>query len=417
MAGGDIDRTELHEELEKSEELSPSKEIKTDPQESIPTPSPPSPAPIITEEEIAEKASLVKEHDVLEDEIKEADKIQEDLKQELEENDGWIKILGNDSLLKKVVKPGVDNKRPLRGEICTIRLEGRLQSDQTVFESVESFTFQLGDTEVVPGLDMSIPLMSKNEVSLVKVSARFGYGAKGLPPVVPANADLEYEIELLDFEIEKELETLTVSERKSVGIQKRERGNWWYGRDEASLAIQCYRRALEFLDDVDGGIAFPDEDKEKTAVTEELRQLIDERLKTYNNMAAAQLKLKAYDAALTSVEAVLKCQPNNSKALYRKGKILTSKGDTDGALEAFRRVSELEPNTKSILQEINQLQAKRKKEREGEKMLYKRMFKGPTDSSKDDQEGKNASTKSSFSIGLIEIRKSLPAPYMYCCRC
>jgi FK506-binding protein 8 len=243
--------------------------------------------------------------------------------------------------------------------------------------------------------------MSKGEVSVVKVAARFGYGAKGLPPVVPPNVDLEYEVELLDFEVEKELESLTVTERKITGIQKRERGNWWYGREEASLAIQCYRRALEFLDDVEGGIVFPDDEKDKTAVTEELRQLMEERLKTYNNMAAAQLKLKAYDAALTSVEAVLKCQPNNSKALYRKGKILTSKEDTDGALEAFKRVSELEPNTKSILQEINQLQAKRKKEREGEKMLYKRMFKGPGSSSEDSQEGKNASTKRSFSIGMV----------------
>ena len=56
-------------------------------------------------------------------------------------------------------------------------------------------------------------------------------------------------------------------------------------------------------------------------MTNELKQLMEERLKTYNNMAAAQLKLQAYDAALTSVESVLKSQPNNSKALFRKGKV------------------------------------------------------------------------------------------------
>ena len=56
-------------------------------------------------------------------------------------------------------------------------------------------------------------------------------------------------------------------------------------------------------------------------MTNELKQLMEERLKTYNNMAAAQLKLQAYEAALTSVESVLKSQPNNSKALFRKGKV------------------------------------------------------------------------------------------------
>jgi len=30
---------------------------------------------------------------------------------------------------------------------------------------------------------------------------------------------------------------------------KRERGNFWYDRNEYNLAIQCYRRALEYLDE------------------------------------------------------------------------------------------------------------------------------------------------------------------------
>lgn len=35
--------------------------------------------------------------------------------------------------------------------------------------------------------------------------------------------------------------------------KKRERGNWWYTRGENNLAIQCYRRALDYLDEVEGG--------------------------------------------------------------------------------------------------------------------------------------------------------------------
>ena len=49
---------------------------------------------------------------------------------------------------------GQENKRPLRGEICTIRYEGRLQSNQKVFESNSSFTFQLGDAEVSISIDV-----------------------------------------------------------------------------------------------------------------------------------------------------------------------------------------------------------------------------------------------------------------------
>lgn len=53
----------------------------------------------------------------------------------------------------------------------------------------------------------------------------------------------------------------------------------------------------------------------------ELQELLEIRVKVYNNLAAAQMKISAYDAALTSVDNVLRCQPENVKALFRKGKV------------------------------------------------------------------------------------------------
>ena len=194
--------------------------------------------------------------------------------------------------------------------------------------------------------------MCQGEISSITVAPRFGYGVKGLPPLVPPNAHLLYTIEVIDFHQEKDLSTLSLTKRRDIGNRKRERGNWWYGRGEVTLAVQCYRRALEFLDEDEGGISYPktNDPEEKviyyyifqyymliyyhfkrtfktkiihlqTKFTEDLRLLFDDRLKTYNNMAAAQLKLQAYGPALTSVGAVLRCQPKNVKALFRKGKV------------------------------------------------------------------------------------------------
>ena len=50
---------------------------------------------------------------------------------------------------------------------------------------------------------------------------------------------------------------------------------------------------------------------------------MDDRLKVYNNMAAAQMKIEAYEAALKSVDNVLRCQKDNVKAIYRKSKVYT----------------------------------------------------------------------------------------------
>lgn len=45
-------------------------------------------------------------------------------------------------------------------------------------------------------------------------------------------------------------------------------------------------------------------------------------MKVYNNMAAADMKLELYDAALKCVDNVLMCQPQNVKALFRKAKVI-----------------------------------------------------------------------------------------------
>lgn len=54
-----------------------------------------------------------------------------------------------------------------------------------------------------------------------------------------------------------------------IGINrdsKRERGNFWYDRGEYNMAIQLYRRSLEYLDDTDKYVG-------ETSKMEEVRQL------------------------------------------------------------------------------------------------------------------------------------------------
>ena len=59
-------------------------------------------------------------------------------------------------------------------------------------------------------------------------------------------------------------------------------------------------------------------------------------MKVYNNLAATQMKLLAYDSAINSCDKVLKLQPNNVKALFRKGQALESKKDSGEALVYYK---------------------------------------------------------------------------------
>lgn len=94
---------------------------------------------------------------------------------------------------------------------------------------------------------------------------------------------------------------------------KRDRGNFWYNRKEMTYAIHCYRRALEYLISTNH-----DEDSHSG------NAILESRMKVKNNLTAALMKTEAYDAALENVEDVLSHQPQNLKALYRKGKKILS---------------------------------------------------------------------------------------------
>lgn len=95
-------------------------------------------------------------------------------------------------------------------------------------------------------------------------------------------------------------------------------------RGDNNTAIQCYRRALNFLDEVESGLSTSLTDEDKKPVSDaDLQAILEDRISVYNNMAAAQLKVENYDGALTSLQTVLRCQPNNLKAHFRKAKVIT----------------------------------------------------------------------------------------------
>lgn len=60
----------------------------------------------------------------------------------------WMDILGNGQLKKRVIKKGEKEAQPQRGDICTVKIVGRLD-DGSVVEEYDDMTIQIGDLEVV----------------------------------------------------------------------------------------------------------------------------------------------------------------------------------------------------------------------------------------------------------------------------
>nr|XP_027232099.1 peptidyl-prolyl cis-trans isomerase FKBP8-like [Penaeus vannamei] len=93
-------------------------------------------------------------------------------KVEEEVSEEWLDVLGSGDLKKKVIKPGVIDSRPVKGDTVTVRAAGRLDDGKEV-DVHDELTFTVGDSEVVLGLDMIVPLMDKGEMAEVYIGARY----------------------------------------------------------------------------------------------------------------------------------------------------------------------------------------------------------------------------------------------------
>lgn len=117
-----------------------------------------------------------------------------------EKSEGWMDILENGQLLKRVLEAGdTSTSRPERGCKVTIRVTTRIKSTGEVVESetydrLEAF---VGDYDVMHGLDLLLPLMHQQEVAQVVIHERFAYGSAGKEPDIPGNCTLDCEIQLL----------------------------------------------------------------------------------------------------------------------------------------------------------------------------------------------------------------------------
>ena len=61
------------------------------------------------------------------------------------------------------------------------------------------FTFNLGAGEVIKGWDMGVAGMKIGEIRRLTIPSDLGYGKRGSPPVIPPDATLVFEVELLEI--------------------------------------------------------------------------------------------------------------------------------------------------------------------------------------------------------------------------
>ncbi len=92
---------------------------------------------------------------------------------------------------------------PSKGKNVTVHYTGWLQSGRR-FDSSRTknrpFSFEIGRRKVIRGWDEGVMSMKVGGIRQLKVPPALGYGAPGSPPVIPKNATLIFEVELLEIQ-------------------------------------------------------------------------------------------------------------------------------------------------------------------------------------------------------------------------
>ena len=89
-----------------------------------------------------------------------------------------------------------------QGAQITAHYHGTL-ADGSVFDSSvqrgQPFECTIGVGQVIKGWDEGFLQMNKGAKATLTCPPDYAYGANGYPPVIPANATLKFEVELIDF--------------------------------------------------------------------------------------------------------------------------------------------------------------------------------------------------------------------------
>ncbi|KAK4392548.1 Peptidyl-prolyl cis-trans isomerase FKBP65 [Sesamum angolense] len=111
-------------------------------------------------------------------------------------------VIGTRGLRKMIVQEGISWQTPVSGDEVEVHYNVRLQEGEYFDSSREKgapFRFKLGQCEVIEGWDEGIATMRKGERAVFTIPPELAYGQTGSPPIIPPNATLIFDVELISW--------------------------------------------------------------------------------------------------------------------------------------------------------------------------------------------------------------------------
>ncbi|XP_052148165.1 peptidyl-prolyl cis-trans isomerase PASTICCINO1 isoform X2 [Oryza glaberrima] len=282
-------------------------------------------------------------------------------------------MLGDGRLIKRRV---VDGKGefpmdcPLHDSLLRVHYKGMLLDepksifyDTRVDNHGEPLEFCSGEGLVPEGFEMCVRLMLPGEKSIVTCPPDFAYDKFPRPANVPEGAHVQWEIELLGFEMPKDWTGFTFQEIMDDAEKIKTTGNRLFKEGKFELAKAKYEKVLREYNHV-----HPQDDDEG-------KIFANSRSSLHLNVAACYQKMGEYRKSIDTCNKVLEANPVHVKALYRRGMSYMLLGDFDDAKKDFEKMIAVdkssEPDATAALNKLKQtIQETEKKARKQFKGLF-----------------------------------------------
>lgn len=103
----------------------------------------------------------------------------------------------------ETLSPGDGKTFPTVGDQLTVHYIGSLAASGTQFDSSrergDPFSFPLGSGQVITGWEVGLARMSLGERAMLRIPSSLAYDHRGLGDLIPPDADLRFDVELLEI--------------------------------------------------------------------------------------------------------------------------------------------------------------------------------------------------------------------------
>ncbi|XP_052660524.1 inactive peptidyl-prolyl cis-trans isomerase FKBP6 isoform X2 [Harpia harpyja] len=248
---------------------------------------------------------------------------------------GLRDLSGDGGVLKEELRPGTGQAVPPAASVA-VKYSGYLEHwDEpfcTNYYSKFPGLMKLGKDITLGGLEIGLLTMKKGEVARFVFTPDYAYGRQGCPPLIPPNATVMFEVEVLDFLDSDESDTFfQLTAAFSI-----------LGRSPSSEAEQCLINASKLL--------------------------------VLLNLSLTYLKLERPAQALAYGEKALEIDQRNAKALFRCGQACLCMTEYEKARDFLVRAQHIQPFNHDINNELKKLASCYKDYVEKEKEMCCRMF-------------------------------------------